>query len=177
MGKQYKSLTDRDIEFIKKQKVFYIASCAQNEVNLSPKGYDSIRILSNSQLLFMGYGGSGNRTHRDILNDGEFTLLFNAFEGDAKLLRLFCKAEIIERKNEKFSEYASEFDIPKSQVRDFFVFNIYAVESSCGMAVPFMDYKEDREEHREWIKKMDKNEKLQEYNEQHSTPPNLHNLK
>jgi|GEM_PF-6416734 len=37
MGKQYKSLNDKDIEFIKKQKLFYIASCSGQEVNLSPK--------------------------------------------------------------------------------------------------------------------------------------------
>lgn len=176
MGKQYKNLTQDDILFIKKQKVFYLASSSGSEVNLSPKGYDSIRVVNKSQLIFMNYAGSGNRTHRDALKNGEFTLVFNAFEGEAKILRIFCKAQIIEQKSENFSEYAKQFGLKESQVRDFFEFNIYAVESSCGMSVPIMEYKEDRNELRNWVKKMDKNEKLQEYNQKHLIPPNLHKL-
>ncbi|PHS55831.1 MAG: hypothetical protein COB17_10900 [Sulfurimonas sp.] len=36
--------------------------------------------------------GSGNRTARDILDDGEITIVFNAFDGSPKILRLFCKS-------------------------------------------------------------------------------------
>lgn len=177
MSKQYKTLTQEDITFIKEQKLFYLASASDNEVSLSPKGYDSIRVLNKSQLLFMNYPGSGNRTHRDALNDGEFTLVFNAFEGDAKILRLFCKATIVNSKNNDFSKYAKMFGLKESQVRDFFEFNIYAIESSCGMSVPVMQYKEDRNTLRNWVKKMDKNEKLEAYKQAHYTPVNLNELK
>ena len=43
---QYKVLRDKDKEFIRQQKLFYIASTSRNQVNLSPKAYDTIRILS-----------------------------------------------------------------------------------------------------------------------------------
>ena len=125
MGKQYKSLTDKDIEFIKIQKLFYLASSSDKEVNLSPKGYDSIRVLDNSTLVFMNYPGSGNRTHRDALNDGEFTLVFNSFEGDAKIIRLFCKATIVENSSEEFNTYLKIFGEKRELVRDFFEFHIY----------------------------------------------------
>jgi CO dehydrogenase/acetyl-CoA synthase beta subunit len=59
MGKQYQVLTDENINFIKKQKVFYIASSSGKEVNLSPKGYDSIRVINNSKLIFLNLVGSG----------------------------------------------------------------------------------------------------------------------
>ncbi|WP_294962882.1 hypothetical protein [Sulfurimonas sp.] len=173
MGGQYKILTDSDIEFIKLQKLFYLASSSDREVNLSPKGYDSIRVLDSSTLVFMSYPGSGNRTYTDAKNNGEFTLVFNAFEGDAKILRLFCKAVIIDANNEKFSEYLEVFTEKKNLVRDFFEFNIYAVESSCGESVPIMEYKEDRKSLRNWAVKMDKKEKLEEFKAKHFTPPNL----
>ena len=176
MGKQYKTLTLQDVTFIKEQKLFYLASASSKEVNLSPKGYDSIRVLNKSQLLFMNYPGSGNRTHRDATNDGEFTLVFNAFEGVAKILRLFCKADIINPQHEKFSEYAKTFGLKETQVRDFFIFNIYAVESSCGMSIPIMEYKEDRNELRNWVKSMDKNEKLEAYKIGKFTPINLQEI-
>ena len=176
MGKQYKILTDKDIAFIKEQKLFYLASVSDGEVNLSPKGYDSIRVLNNSTLLFMNYPGSGNRTYRDAVNEGEFTLVFNAFEGDAKILRLFCKATIIKGCSEKFSEYLKAFGEKRALVRDFFEFHIYGVESSCGEAIPFMEYKGDRKSLKNWVKKMDKNDKLQEYKQNHYAVPNMRNL-
>jgi len=176
MGKQYKTLTDKDIIFIQKQKLFYLASSSDAEVNLSPKGYDSIRVLNNSTILFMNYPGSGNRTYRDTINDGEFTLLFNSYEGDAKILRLFCKATIIKGCSEKFARYLKMFGEKKELVRDFFEFNIYAVESSCGEAIPYMEYKCDRKSLKNWVKKMDKNDKLQEYKQNHFMPPNLEEL-
>ena len=173
MGKQYKTLTDRDIAFIKEQKLFYLASVSEAEVNLSPKGYDSIRILDNATLVFMNYPGSGNRTYRDAVNDGEFTLVFNAFEGDAKILRLFCKATIVKGCNEKFMKYLKMFGEKKGLVRDFFEFHIYGVESSCGEAIPYMEFKGERKSLKNWVKKMDKDEKLQEYKQKHFIPPNM----
>jgi hypothetical protein len=97
MGKQYQALTNEDINFIKKQKVFYIASSSGKEVNLSPKGYDSIRVINNSKLIFLNLVGSGNRTNRDSENNGEFTLVFNSFEEELKILRIFCKTNIIKK--------------------------------------------------------------------------------
>jgi len=176
MGKQYKTLTDEDIEFIKQQKLFYLASSSKNEVNLAPKGYDSIRIIDDSSLVFMNYPGSGNRTYNDALNDGEFTLVFNAFEGSANIVRIFCKAKIIEAISEKFHKYLKLFNEKENLVRNFFEFNIYAVESSCGMSVPLMEYKGDRNSLKKWVVSMDKNDKLKEYNEQHLVPVNLRRL-
>lgn len=155
------------------QKLFYLASCSGKEVNLSPKGYDTIRVLDSSSLVFLNYPGSGNRTHSDAVADGEFTIVFNSFEGDAKILRLFCKAKAIEQNSEKFSEYAKLFGEKENLVRNFFEFYIYAVESSCGESVPYMEYKGDRKSLRNWVVKMDKNSKLEEYKKNHLTPPNL----
>jgi len=176
LGKQYKSLTKKNIEFIKEQKLFYIASSSGQEVNLSPKGLDSIRVIDENLLVFKNYLGSGNRTHRDAVADGEFTLVFNAFEGKAMILRLFCKADIIGRDNNKFEKYLELFSDKKNFVRDFFDFHIYAVESSCGDGVPYMEYKGEREELKSWMKRLDKKDKIEEYKEGHFTPPSLENL-
>jgi len=177
MGKQYKSLTDKDREFIQAQKLFYIASSSGREVNLSPKGYDTIRVLDKKSLVFMSYPGSGNRTYRDAVDDGEFTLVFNAFEGEPKILRLFCKAKVIESKSEKFHQYVKIFGEKEEVIRNFFEFTIYAVESSCGMTVPLMEYKSDRNGLKDWAVKMVKNGKLEAYKEGHFIPIDLKKFK
>ena len=176
MGKQYKVLTDKDIEFIKAQKLFYVASSSGKEVNLSPKGYDSIRILNNQTLLYLGYPGSGNRTYRDAVSDGEFTLVFNSFDEKPMILRLFCKAKIIEDKSDTFYEYLKLFTEKEKFIRNFFIFEIYAVESSCGETIPYMEYKEERNSLKNWMVKMDKNNKLETYKENHFTPRDMKNI-
>lgn len=173
MAKQYKLLKQKDIDFIQEQKLFYLASCSGHEVNLSPKGYDSIRVLDESTLLFMNYPGSGNRTYRDTKEGGEVTLVFNAFMGKPQILRLFCKSEIVERDDADFDTYAKMFGEINNVVRNFFRFNIYVVETTCGEAVPIMEYKEDRNEYREWAVKLDKKGKLEEYNAKTFTPVDL----
>jgi len=176
MGKQYKTLTQKDIEFIKKQKLFYLASSSGKEVNLSPKGYDSIRVLDKQTLLYLDFPGSGNRTYRDAMAGGEFTIVFNAFEGNANIVRLFCKAEPIEKSDERFEGYMSHFGVNKKHIRQLFIFDIYAVETSCGMAVPYMKYEKERKSLKNWAKNMAEDGRLQEYIDDHEVPPNLENL-
>lgn len=176
MGKQYKTLTQSDEKFIKNQKLFYLASCSDKEVNLSPKGYNTIRVIDPSTLVFLNYPGSGNRTYSDAEKNGEFTIVFNAFEGDAKILRLFCKAKAVDSTSENFTKYVELFGVNENLIRDFFEFNIYAVESSCGMSIPIMEYKGERNALKNWVKKMDKSGKLEEYKQNHFTPPDLSSL-
>ncbi len=174
MGKQYKQLTQKDIEFIKEQKLFYIASNSIAETNLSPKGHDSIKVLDQDTLIFLDYIGSGNRTARDIKNNGEICIVFNEFKNQAKILRLFCKGKIINKYDNKFSELFNMFDEDKAIIRDIFVFSIYAVETSCGMSIPKMDYIEERNELKEWL--IENKNSLKSYIESHENPVNLKNI-
>ena len=176
MGKQYKTLTQKDIDFIKKQKLFYLASSSGKEVNLSPKGYDSMRVLDKQTLLYLDFPGSGNRTYRDAMAGGEFTLVFNAFEGPANITRVFCKAEPIEKSDERFEGYLSHFGVDGSYIRQLFMFDIYAVESSCGMSVPYMKYEKQRNSLKNWAKNMAEDGRLQSYIDEHMEPPSLKDL-
>jgi len=176
MGKQYKSLSKADISFIEEQKLFYIASSSNHEVNLSPKGYDSIYVQDPSTLYMLDYLGSGNRTARDISNKGELTLLFNAFEHDPKILRCFCKGEIINKEDKSFQNASSFFNEDPKAIRQIFKLNVYAVETSCGMGVPIMKYQEERPQVRDYALHMAKEGKFEEYAKAHEIPPTLKEL-
>lgn len=173
MGKQYKELTDSDRAFIEKQKLFYIASASYAEVNLAPKGYDSMRVLNSSQLLVLDMRGSSNRVARDIENGGEITIMFNAYEGKAHILRTFCHGKVISPSDDAFEEYLNAFNVDGSYIRQIFLFDIYAVESSCGMSIPFMEFKSEREELRDWAIKKVKEDKLGDYMKKNHTPVDL----
>jgi len=176
MGKQYKVLTPENIAFINQQHLFYIASASGKEVNLSPRGFDSAKIIDESTMLFLDYPGSGNRTARDVRAGGEVTVVFNAFSGPAQIVRLFCKGELIEKEDAQFDDYFSLFDADKKLIRRIVKLNIYAVESSCGMGVPKMQYQKQRTGLQKWMVSMDEKDELQTYINEHETPPKLDNL-
>ncbi|MFZ6044422.1 pyridoxamine 5'-phosphate oxidase family protein, partial [Vibrio natriegens] len=45
MGKLYSELTDKQIDFIEQQKIFFVGTAAETgTVNISPKGGDSLRV-------------------------------------------------------------------------------------------------------------------------------------
>ncbi len=171
MGQRYEKLGESDRRFIENQHLFFIASSSGKEVNLSPRGYDCLRILGDNEAVFLDYPGSGNRTARDIAADGEVTLLFCAFEGKPKIVRLFCKGELVDA---GAPQYRSLFTPDELRgMRRFVRLHIYCVEHSCGMSVPFFDYKGERDALREWAVKGEQEGKVEAYMTEHDTLPDL----
>lgn len=89
------------------------------------------------------------------------TLLFCAFEGAPMNLRLFGKAKVIHHKDPAWENLYSQFT-PVLGARQIFDFEVEMVQSSCGMATPFFDYKEERTELSDWAGKQGK-EGIQKY--------------
>jgi hypothetical protein len=178
MGKQYKSLTGKDIEFAKRQHLFFIASAGGKEVNLAPKGDDCFRFPNENTMLILDYPGSSNRTGRDIEADGEVTVMFCSFGDEPKVLRLFCKGRLLEKENPLFGELMKNFsDTNPAIVRQLFKLDIYAVESSCGLSVPIMRFEKKREKGvKHWATKKEGEGTLEEYVRSHKTTPSLDDI-
>ncbi|QWR77186.1 pyridoxamine 5'-phosphate oxidase family protein [Candidatus Magnetomonas plexicatena] len=174
MGTQYKSLKAEDIEFIKEQKVFFVASSSGKEVNLSPKGYECLKIIDSSTMLYMDYPGSGDRTARDIRDNGQVTLMFTSFTETPKILRIFCKGELIERHTKEFLDAAGSFkETNPAVIRRFIRYRVYAVETSCGQSVPYMQYSGERDSLRNWAIKKSLDNTIDTYIKDHLEPPEL----
>jgi hypothetical protein len=65
MAKLYEELNDRLRQFIENQKMFFVGSAplaADGFVNISPKGMDSLRVLSPSTVAYLDFTGSGIET-------------------------------------------------------------------------------------------------------------------
>jgi hypothetical protein len=178
MGKQYKSMTGKDIEFANRQRLFFIASAGGKEVNLAPKGDDCFRFPDERTMLVIDYPGSSNRTGRDIEAGGEVTVMFCSFGDEPKVLRLFCKGKLVERENPLFGELMKNFsDIDPAIVRQLFRLDIYAVESSCGLSVPIMRFEKTREKGvKHWATKKESEGTLDEYVKSYKEPPSLEEI-
>lgn len=144
MAKFFSTLNTGLTEFIAQQHVFFVATAPANgRVNLSPKGMDSLRVLDPGRLIWLNLTGSGNETAAHVLENKRMTLMWCAFEGPPLILRIYGEASTVHPGEAGWEELAANFpDYPGK--RQIFDLRIESVQTSCGYAVPFMDYKEER---------------------------------
>jgi len=153
MAKQYQALTDRLIEFISEQKIFFVGTAtADSRVNVSPKGMDSLRVLNNNRLLWLNLTGSGNESSAHVQKHPRMTIMFCAFEGPPLILRLFGTASVIHKDDDEWQALFDHFP-PLPGARQIFDLSIDLVLTSCGMAVPYYTYTNDRDMLSNWAEK------------------------
>ncbi|MBJ6367210.1 pyridoxamine 5'-phosphate oxidase family protein [Snuella sedimenti] len=156
MGKQFSEINDDLQDFVKRQKIFFVGTAAKDgRVNISPKGHDTLRILSPNKLLWLNLTGSGNETAAHLLKNDRMTIMFCAFEGKPLILRLYGKAKIYHERDTEFQEYINMFSNNVGS-RQIIEMHIDLVQTSCGFAVPFMDFKEERGMLNAWSEKQGK---------------------
>ncbi|MCF6409391.1 pyridoxamine 5'-phosphate oxidase family protein [Pseudalkalibacillus salsuginis] len=147
MGKQYSEIHREHMDFIRKQHLFFVSTAplsADGHVNVSPKGYDTLRILSPTEVAYLDLTGSGNETTGHIEENERITFMFCAFEGPPQILRLYGNGKVILPDSEEWGTYIKHFD-PLPGIRQIITANIHRVSTSCGYSVPFMEYVGERE--------------------------------
>jgi hypothetical protein len=151
MGVFRPELNDEDQKWIKQQQLFYVGSApltSSGRVNLSPKGYDAFRILSTKKIAYLDMTGSGVETITHLNENGRLTIMFCAFEGAPKIVRLWCKGTVHPNGSQEFQSLRSELfpDFSnQSGVRSIIVGDILEVGQSCGFGVPLFEFKEKRQ--------------------------------
>lgn len=153
MGKTYDALDDRLIEFIKAQKMFFVATAplsGDGHVNVSPKGYDSFAVLGPNEVAYLDLGGSGIETQAHVQENGRITIMFTAFEGAANILRLYGKGEAIDFDHPEYAEMLSLFP-GYDKARAIIRVKISRIQDSCGWGVPFFEFKGERDQLLRWV--------------------------
>ena len=153
MSERYEALNDEHQRFIEQQKVFFVATAAQEgPLNLSPKGGPSLSVLAPNRLLWLNLTGSGNETAAHLLDSNRITLMWCAFDGPPMILRVYGVARVIYPEDAEWEGCAAL--IPAGPgARQYFAVDIDLVQTSCGYAVPLMDYREDRSALTKWAEK------------------------
>lgn len=155
MAKFNDRILDQHREFIAKQKMFFVASAplgSSGHVNLSPKGNDSFRVLSDHQVAYMDMIGSGNETSAHLLENGRVTFMFCAFEGPPNILRLYGHGRTILPGHPDWENLAQHFQLQLS-TRQIIIADIDKVQTSCGFSVPLYEYFGERDHAEKWALK------------------------
>ena len=152
MATAYESITGAMSEFVERQHVFFVATAPSGDrgnVNLSPKGLDSFRILGPNRVAYLDLTGSGAETIAHVQQNGRITFMFCAFEGKPDIIRFYGRGEVHRPGDPTFTELIDRFE-PHPGVRSVITAYIHRTSSSCGFAVPFMDFVEDRPTLTKW---------------------------
>ena len=150
MGKRYPELQPDQIDFIGDQHIFFAATAAPGaRLNLSPKGMDCLRVMSPTRILWLNLTGSGNETAAHLALDPRITVMWCSFTIKPLILRAYGSARAIHQMDPDWADLAAELpDQPGA--RQIIDLTIDLVQSSCGFAVPFMDFREDRPVLKSW---------------------------
>lgn len=144
MAEFFDAIDEKHAAFIARQPVFFVATAAPDaRINLSPKGYDVLRVLGPNRVAYLDLGGSGNETQAHLAADGRITLMFCAFDNPAMILRLYGRGRFVIAGEPDYETLAGNFPrLPGA--RQIFDIAIDSVQTSCGYGVPHMALERER---------------------------------
>ena len=155
MGKIISCIDDPLRQFITSQPLFFVGSAPLDpggHVNISPKGLDTLRILGPTTVAYLDLTGSGIETISHLKENGRIVLMFCAFQGPPKIVRLYGKGRPIEPQEQEFAKVAAEF--PNfNGTRAIILIEISRIADSCGFSVPLMKLEAERTQLTAWSSK------------------------
>jgi hypothetical protein len=152
MGKVFEGLDDGLRAFIAEQQVFFVATTplsAEGHVNVSPKGLDTFRVLGPTTVAYLDLVGSGIETIAHLRENGRITIMFCAFSGPPRVLRLYGKGRTVEPGEEGWDRLAGLFP-EHPGTRSVVVVDLDRVADSCGYGVPLFEYAAQRSQLPAW---------------------------
>ena len=155
MGKLATAIESPVRQFIEQQKIFFVATAplaADGHVNLSPKGLDTFRILGPTKVAYLDLTGSGVETIAHMRENQRIVIMFCAFQGPPKILRLHGRGRIVDPHDPEFATLEALF--PKFiSTRAIIVVNVTRVADSCGFGVPLMKFEGERSQLNAWAER------------------------
>ena len=155
MGKVFDEIDDTLAAWIRDQHLFFVATAplsAEGHVNVSPRGLDSLSILDPHTVAWLDLTGSGAETIAHVTENGRICLMFCAFDGRPRIVRLHGRGRVLLPGDELFERVESEHP-DHVGARAVIVVDVERIADSCGWGVPIMEFVEDRDIMRPWAEK------------------------
>src|SRR5436305_14207435 len=112
MAKVFDAIDDHLREWIARQPVFFVGTAplaGDGHVNVSPKGpIGSLRILGPHRVAYLDVIGSGAETIAHLRENGRIVLMFCAFDGPPRIVRLHGRGEVVLADDPRFPELLTE---------------------------------------------------------------------
>jgi hypothetical protein len=151
MAAQFSELSDKLIAFVEAQQLYFVATAApEGRINLSPKGGDSLRVLSPTQILWLNRTGSGNETAAHLRVTDRMTMMFCSFTEQPLILRCYGRARAYHPRDAEWEGYSAQLPSVFGE-RQLVLLDIEMVQTSCGFGVPFYEFQGERDNMERWL--------------------------
>ena len=155
MGRVFETIFDELREWIEEQKLFFVATAPtdpEGHVNLSPKGYDTFRVLDETTVAYLDLTGSGVETIAHLRQTGRITVMFCAFEGPPRIVRLHGRGEVLLPGEPGYDALLDRFGEQRG-ARAAIRVSVDRISSSCGFSIPYIDYAGERPTLADWAER------------------------
>ena len=158
MADWYDHIDDERKRFIEAQHLFFVATAPDDGErgypNLSPKGRNLLRVLGPNLVGYLDYPGSGNETATHLDENGRITVMLCSFEATAGIVRLYGRGRHVDLDHPDLRKYREAFiDDLHPYVRQAFFIDVEKLQTSCGYAVPRMQYVSERDTLDKWCER------------------------
>ncbi len=155
MGKVFEGINAALSEWLRAQPMFFVATAPtdlEGHVNVSPKGLDgTFAILDDRRVAYLDLTGSGIETVAHLRDNGRIVMMFCAFSGPPRIVRLHGRGTAIFPDDARFEAARSAFAAPMPPgTRSIIEIEVTRVSDSCGFGVPLMDLAGQRPLLPEW---------------------------
>lgn len=153
MASVFKRIDERLGAFLTAQRLFFVATApsgVEGHVNISPKGRDSLRIVDQRTVAYLDLTGSGVETIAHLRENGRITIMFCAFEGPPRIVRLHGRGRVVEPTDADFGQWRARFP-GHDGVRCVIVIDLDRISDSCGFGVPKLAYEGERPHMQAWL--------------------------
>ena len=155
MGKVFDGIDEKLSAWLAAQRVFFVATAPRSDaghVNVSPKGLGSFAVLGPRSVAYLDLVGSGAETIAHLRENGRITLMFCAFEGLPRIVRLHGRGEVLEPDDAEFAALASRFP-PQPSARSVVRVALSRIADSCGYGVPLYHFERERDQLPAWAER------------------------
>ena len=161
MAKVFDCIDEHLQRWIAAQQMFFVGTAplaADGHVNVSPKGpIDTLRILDPHTVAYLDMIGSGAETIAHVRENGRIVVMFCAFSGPPRIVRLHGRAEVVAAADAQFEDLAERCgfelpDVPEAR-RAIVRVDVNRVADACGYGVPLMSYEGLRPHSGAWAAK------------------------
>jgi predicted pyridoxine 5'-phosphate oxidase superfamily flavin-nucleotide-binding protein len=162
MATIFERIDDHLREWIAAREMFFVGTAplaGDGRVNCSPKGpMGTFRVLDDHTVAYLDMVGSGAETVAHLRENGRIVVMFCAFDGPPRILRLHGRGEVVPADDPRFEElYArADFEAPheiEAARRAVIVVEVERIADACGYGVPLMSYKGERVHAEKWAEK------------------------
>jgi hypothetical protein len=161
VGRTYEGIDERLRRWIEQQPLFFVGTAPRADdghVNVSPKGpIDTLRVLDPLRVAYLDVVGSGAETIAHLRENGRIVVMFCAFAGPPRILRLHGRGVVHTAGSVDFDRIVAQAAFAEPAVpaarRAVIDVSVTRVADSCGYGVPLMSFEAHRPHQDAWAEK------------------------